>query len=309
MKIKQFEYVYEIARCKSITLAAQKLFISQQALSETLKLLEEELQFPIFNRTKKGVTLTDEGKVFLKDIEKILALVHSWEKLSIKQDRKKEVKIIVQNLLKDIILIDNLKEDIEKRGNISVKWDTDSIPNLMKRLSSNDPCVVIMTASPRAIVYTKIMQLKVNERYTIKGILSEEDSQMQLIFRKDDPLALKEKIKLAELSGDCLAVNDGVAKIEIIMQIVEATNTSPYILPHSINAVDFIVQRKGHFACLPKFIAKNNVHVLNNNVCVRDFKNKIDPGFECYLLSNMEDAELLQIIEEEMVCHLLPRKK
>ena len=305
MNIRQFEYVQEIAKCKSITLAAQNLFISQQALSETLKLLEEELNFSIFNRSKKGVKLTAEGEMFLKDIDKILKMVHRWDILAKKQNGTFEIKIIVQNLIRDLILIDNLKESIEQKGKFVVQWDTDSIPHMIKRLSSNDPCVVIMTFSPQSIVYPKIMQLKSNGRYVIKSIASEEDSEMQLILRKDDPLVQKETIQISDLSGKCIAVNEGVSKTDFLSRLIEATNNPPYILPYSINAVDFIMQRKGYIACLPKFIAVKNVHIINGNAYARKIANNMDKDFKCYLLSNIENGEIIDVITEEMNNYLL----
>ena len=78
MQIRQFEYVMEIARQGSIKRAAEKLYISQQALSETLKLLEEKLGFSIFQRTNKGVVPTANGAKVLRDIEEILSKVYSW---------------------------------------------------------------------------------------------------------------------------------------------------------------------------------------------------------------------------------------
>lgn len=164
MKIKQFEYVCEIAKCQSITIAAQNLFISQQALSETLKLLEQELNFSIFNRTKKGMTLTPEGEFFLKDAEKILAMVYSWKNLSTKQNEKTTVKVIVQNLLRDLILIDNLKESIEQRGGFNLIWDTSTIVNIIKQLMSNKPCIGILFSSPKYYYYSRIVQFQLSEK-------------------------------------------------------------------------------------------------------------------------------------------------
>lgn len=69
MQVRQFEYVREIAATGSITQAAQKLFVSKQALSEMLKLLEEELGFRIFERSSRGVKPTKAGEKFLLDLE------------------------------------------------------------------------------------------------------------------------------------------------------------------------------------------------------------------------------------------------
>ena len=66
MTIQQIKYVLVIARCGSMNKAAELLFISQPALSNTIKELESEVDITIFNRSKRGVSLTNEGTKFLK---------------------------------------------------------------------------------------------------------------------------------------------------------------------------------------------------------------------------------------------------
>ena len=67
-------YVYEIYRQKSVSAAAQKLFLSQPALSTALKKAEKELGAPIFNRKTLPFTLTPEGKVYIETVERMLQL-------------------------------------------------------------------------------------------------------------------------------------------------------------------------------------------------------------------------------------------
>ncbi len=58
---------YKIFCCaaenKSITLASEKLYISQPAVSQSISRLEEAIGCPLFLRTPKGVTLTSEGEI------------------------------------------------------------------------------------------------------------------------------------------------------------------------------------------------------------------------------------------------------
>ncbi|MBM7608466.1 DNA-binding transcriptional LysR family regulator [Lysinibacillus composti] len=65
MTLQQLKYVIEVARSRSISKAAQNLFISQPSLSNALKELEKEMGISIFIRTNKGITLTPEGSEFL----------------------------------------------------------------------------------------------------------------------------------------------------------------------------------------------------------------------------------------------------
>ena len=65
MNINQLKYVLEVAASSSMREAATNLFITQPALSASIRELEEELGILIFNRTNKGISLTPEGREFL----------------------------------------------------------------------------------------------------------------------------------------------------------------------------------------------------------------------------------------------------
>lgn len=72
MNINQLKYVLEIADSSSMREAAGKLFVSQPALSAGVRELEEELGILIFERTNKGISLTDEGRDFVTYAKKVM---------------------------------------------------------------------------------------------------------------------------------------------------------------------------------------------------------------------------------------------
>lgn len=72
MKTEQIIYLNDIAKTGSISQTAQRFFISQQALSFSLKKLEEEFDTIFLNRTNHGVTLTQEGSTFLRKAQALL---------------------------------------------------------------------------------------------------------------------------------------------------------------------------------------------------------------------------------------------
>ena len=65
MNIAQLKYVLTIAGSSSLREASTKLYVSQPALSASVRELEEELGILIFERTNKGIKLTDDGREFL----------------------------------------------------------------------------------------------------------------------------------------------------------------------------------------------------------------------------------------------------
>lgn len=66
MTFPQLQYLLEIHRTGSVTQAAKNLFVTQSSVSIALSSLEKELGFPIFIRSKKGLTLTQKGAAIIE---------------------------------------------------------------------------------------------------------------------------------------------------------------------------------------------------------------------------------------------------
>lgn len=79
INLEYYKIFYEVAKEQNITKASENLHISQPAISKTIKLLEEKLGGTLFVRTKKGVTLTEEGKEFYSYITKAIEYINSAE--------------------------------------------------------------------------------------------------------------------------------------------------------------------------------------------------------------------------------------
>ena len=75
MLLHKIKYFLEIAEWRSFTKAAEIFYISQPALSKQMKLLEEELGFSLFNRSVRGVDLTDKGHALYKDLKPLFAQI------------------------------------------------------------------------------------------------------------------------------------------------------------------------------------------------------------------------------------------
>ena len=61
MRLQQLRYLIAVAESGSINSIAHSHYISQSALSTSIRELEEEMGVKVFNRTNKGITLTSEG--------------------------------------------------------------------------------------------------------------------------------------------------------------------------------------------------------------------------------------------------------
>lgn len=75
MELRQLEYFAAVARHRHFTRAAEELYVTQSALSQQVRRLEEELGIALLRRTSRGVELTPAGSDLLARAESILAQV------------------------------------------------------------------------------------------------------------------------------------------------------------------------------------------------------------------------------------------
>ena len=71
MEFREIRYALSVAKERSFTKAAARLNISQSAVSEQVRLLEEEIGFSLFRRTSRGIELTEQGRTFLYEAERV----------------------------------------------------------------------------------------------------------------------------------------------------------------------------------------------------------------------------------------------
>ena len=93
MNIQQLTYIVEIANCKSISRAAEYLFVSQPALSQQIRNLEKELGYRVFHRTSKGLELTEKGNVFYQKAQEMLKDWNRFKEEVISGTEHKKLKI------------------------------------------------------------------------------------------------------------------------------------------------------------------------------------------------------------------------
>ena len=76
MKIIQLEYFCAVCRYHSITQAAQKLYVTQPAISNAIRELEKEFSINLFTRSKNHMALTKEGEIFYQKANRLLDTIN-----------------------------------------------------------------------------------------------------------------------------------------------------------------------------------------------------------------------------------------
>ena len=79
MKLQQLIYAVKVAECGNITEASRRLFVSQPSITASIRELEAEMGVTIFERSNKGVVVTEEGETFLGYARQVLEQVDLLE--------------------------------------------------------------------------------------------------------------------------------------------------------------------------------------------------------------------------------------
>ena len=79
VKLELYRVFKEVAEVGNITAAAQALYISQSAVSQSIKQLEHDLQTRLFARNSRGVTLTAEGQMLYEYVRSAMGLLETGE--------------------------------------------------------------------------------------------------------------------------------------------------------------------------------------------------------------------------------------
>ncbi len=118
-----YKVFYHVANTLSFSEASKQLFISQSAVSQSIKVLEKKLNQPLFIRSTKRVQLTPEGEILLKHIEPAMNLIKQGENQLLEANTLNggQLRIGASDTICRYYLIPYLKEFHRKYPNVHIK--------------------------------------------------------------------------------------------------------------------------------------------------------------------------------------------
>lgn len=189
MELRQLKYFVGIAETGRFSDASKQLFISQSAVSQQIKSLEEELGTQLFVRTTHSVTLTESGQELLPLARKVLASVSAcYDRISdLKGLLCGELNIGLTYTLEPYVrpaMLDYMKAFPKVQINAHYK----NLPELLTKLRSHeiDMMLSMMPTSPHEFIesvplmeYRLMAVMKKTHPLANKKILTFEDLQPQ----------------------------------------------------------------------------------------------------------------------------------
>ena len=112
INLELYKYFCEVAKHGSFTRAADKLYVSQSAVSQAIMQLEERLGCRLFDRNTRGVQLTTEGEVLYAYADNALSLIKNAQDkiVNMKSLRDGEIKIGASDTVCSLFLLPFLRQ-------------------------------------------------------------------------------------------------------------------------------------------------------------------------------------------------------
>ncbi len=255
MKLKDFEYVDAIARCKTFSRAAEELYISQPALTQAIQRLEQELKLPIFTRNYNCIDLTLAGEIFLEEAREVLKIT----------DRLKQRLSYVENIENKTFYL-----------GVSQFYGTYTMPEIMHYISDHYPGIKInliedvstnlevllennkldFALMPFPITANSLKYQVLLEEEILLGAHSSRTMPMLETYSSDSSLP---HVDLSSVKGPYILLKNGLKFRNMTDQILKDAGVEPDIFFETMNlsTVESFIRQDLGIGFLPSSVPKD----------------------------------------------------
>jgi DNA-binding transcriptional LysR family regulator len=255
LDFRQLRYALSVSKERSFTKAAKRLNISQSAVSEQVKLLEEEVGFELFSRTSRGIESTDRGRTFLYESERVMGDLLSLSDTArrLRGAQSDTVNIGMGSGMGQIFIpriFGNLKADLP---DIRLEIITAPTRNIFNELHEEriDAGIAIESDPdriPAGLVFDRLI-----------------DAEMALIVPPKHALARsKQPVDIGRLVAEPFIMSElSVGYGQVVFSLFTDLGIRPNVVAvvDNIETIKMIVQSGGGIAIVPRACADNEVEL------------------------------------------------
>ena len=224
MRLEQLKYLADIAQTGSITSTAQRLFVTQQAVSKSIKQLESELGIEILLRSNAGVSVTEIGQEVVAFAQKVLAEEHSLQdKILAHQRQQKQTDEIPMDICSTSCVVTIVLPNIISSWNAQQKHVSFSI-------TMTDLLEVVLEKVQNGDSHLGLVSI--NERELERKFSAVQEELCYLLLARDEMVAVMDK-RFCKGSQDCVTAEEYLSHPRTLYNIVpveelrrNATDTS-----------------------------------------------------------------------------------
>ena len=307
------DYIYEVYKEKSFSVAAKNLYLSQPALSASVKKVEKELGITIFNRSTSPITLTEEGKVYIEYLEKLKSLKEETQNKLLDMGDLKTGHIVVsgENFVSSFIMPKIIMSFTEKYPGIEVELVESNSPDLRQLLTTESIDLLIahdfdknlFTSTP---IINETLLLAVPENFSINEklkdyILNREDiingkhlldscPKIKISTFKDEPFILLKKGNDTRRRTNMLFADEGVEPTNVkiyLDQLITSYNMVCFGLGVSV-VNDILIKSSMQTGCVYYKLSGRSSHRMmaigykKNRYCSKLMQAFIDTAKEVF---------------------------
>jgi DNA-binding transcriptional LysR family regulator len=253
LDFRQLRYALSVYKERSFTKAAKRLNISQSAVSEQVKLLEDEIGFELFRRTSRGIESTDRGRTFLYESERVMG-----DLLSLSDTARR-----LRGALSDALTI-----------GMGSGMAQIFIPRMFADLKNNLPGLrlEILTA-PTKNIFNDLHEERLDAGIAIEsdperlpaGLVFDRliEAEMALITHPRHALARsKQPVDIGRLVAEPFIMSElTVGYGQVVLSLFTDLGIRPNVVAvvDNIETIKMIVQSEGGIAIVPRDCAENEV--------------------------------------------------
>ena len=245
--------ILKVAELGNFTKAAQELCISQPAISNHIKSMEETLGFKLFERTTSGIHPTRKGAVVIKYLSQMEVISNNL-KQAILSDKLFEttLRIGITHTVESSLVVEAIAKYLNSNSpEISIRIITDTAKSLYRLLKNNELDFIIMEGS--------------NNDPDLKTVMLGTDS-LVLVTSPSNPLSSKSTVTLEEMESE-----------NLIMRLPDSNTMKTFtqaLKERNKSLSDFnIILEIDNVATIKDLIRRNfGVSILAKSVCLDEVR-------------------------------------
>ncbi|MDF7639666.1 LysR family transcriptional regulator [Lactobacillus sp. ESL0791] len=260
MKLVQLQYFLKVAECHSISKASCELFVSQPALSESIKAFETEMGLQIFERTRKGVKLTEKGKKVYSIVQKVQRDVDELQRFAINNEDVRAIDLAVVPMVSGTIFLEIINKIYQQFPKLEISPEELRPRELLERL--RDGKVDIALCSKRkddaALFDTIVTEMHLQHKKLL-------DIPLRVYAAKDSPLASKAVIGKEDVKGLTCFVLNGYKNW--------AEHKQQYVLSSRDIIFNAVAHNRG-YTVMPEMASIGNNYFVSGQICIIPLKEE-----------------------------------
>lgn len=230
MNLKHLSYFVDISKRESFTKAADDIYVSQSALSKSVKSLEQELNVTLIDRTSKSFNLTEEGRILYVEGEKLLQYIDERQDEIIEKIHRsrRRLRIGVPPVISTVYFSQLLFRFIKQYPNIELEISEVGANIVQNQINAGNIDIGVV-----------ILPIINTDNYHIIPAMSSDNA---LIVNKDHPLASRDEVDFKELEHEDFLILDRTYMLhDRIIKNCEIAGFYPHITTES-SQWDFLAE-------------------------------------------------------------------